>query len=517
MNDQLAVRPRVSQAIVSTDAMESLAPPYVPLSSDAEVPRLQRRRQEVFLSGSHFFQKTVTLLPLLVGDMVAVFCSFYAATAFLSLLVSSPIPASFWLEGLLVVGVFVLLGSFSGLYPATGASPVFELKHCVQTAFLAFGTLVFAEKFLAHLSVREFWGAFFGGAIAMLVVPIVRSAVRQLCSRTNWWGERAIVIGTGPQAQAIYRFYQRSPQRGLRPVGVVELPSEGSDLGALGTHSRWLGATSDIDARIGRHRAHWGIIVPDSEHSDVLKHCAAFRHVIVIATGASLPSLWTSSRECAGVTGFYFRDNLRSPLARGLKRTMDVVGSLLGLTIGLPIFVVAICWIKAKSPGPVFYSQNRVGQGGQVFRAWKFRTMVTNADEVLEHYLESDYSLREEWIMYQKLRNDPRVIPGVGGVLRRSSLDELPQLWNILKGDMSLVGPRPCMSNQTQLYGSTLPAYLRVRPGLSGLWQVSGRNHTSYEQRVRFDAYYVCNWSLWLDLYILARTVRTALLREGAF
>lgn len=521
MNDQLAVRPRVSQAIVSTDAMESLAPPYVPLSSGAEVPRLQRRRQEVFLSGSHFFQKTVTLLPLLVGDLIAVFGSFYAATAFLSLLVSSPIPVSFWLEGLLVVGVFVLLGSFSGLYPATGASPVFELKHCLQTAFLAFGTLVFAEKFLAHLSVREFWGAFVGGVIAMVVVPIVRSAVRQLCSRTNWWGERAIVIGSGSQSQAIYRFYQRSPQRGLRPVGVVELPSDRSDFSSPDIDFPCLGSASDVESLIRRHHAHWGIIAPDSEHrtelSDSLQHCTAFRHVIVVPTGIALPSLWTSSRECAGASGFYMRDNLRSPLARALKRAIDVVGAFIGLMVASPLFLIAALWIKLASPGPVFFGHERIGRGGCKFKAWKFRTMVPNAAQILDEYLERDPELRQEWFRDQKLKNDPRIIPGIGHFLRKWSLDEIPQLWNIFRGDMSLVGPRPIVTSEISRYRDAYGLYLRVTPGLTGLWQVSGRNNTTYDQRVRLDSYYVCNWSAWLDLYILTRTVKTILWREGAY
>jgi len=152
-----------------------------------------------------------------------------------------------------------------------------------------------------------------------------------------------------------------------------------------------------------------------------------------------------------------------------------------------------------------------------LFKAWKFRTMVINADQVLEDYLENDPDMRQEWIEYQKLQNDPRVISGIGSFLRKSSLDELPQLWNVMKGDMSLVGPRPCMTSQTSLYGSVLPLYQRVRPGITGLWQVSGRNKTTYDQRVRFDSYYVTNWSPWLDIYILIHTIKTIVLREGAY
>jgi lipopolysaccharide/colanic/teichoic acid biosynthesis glycosyltransferase len=143
--------------------------------------------------------------------------------------------------------------------------------------------------------------------------------------------------------------------------------------------------------------------------------------------------------------------------------------------------------------------------------------MVQNAQQILEEHLNSSKEARAEWEKDHKLKNDPRIIAGIGHFLRRTSLDELPQLWNVMKGDMSLVGPRPIVASEQIRYGEIQPLYLRVRPGLTGLWQVSGRNNTSYSDRVKLDAYYVRNWSLWLDYFILLRTVRTVLLREGSY
>ena len=165
----------------------------------------------------------------------------------------------------------------------------------------------------------------------------------------------------------------------------------------------------------------------------------------------------------------------------------------------LPLLLLVTILIKLDSPGPLFYGQQRLGQYGTPFVAWKFRTMVENADQVLENYLQANPVLRQQWDADHKLRYDPRVTT-IGRLLRRTSLDELPQLWNVLRGEMSLVGPRPIVGDEIERYAETYRLYTRVLPGLTGLWQVSGRNNISYPARVNLDAYYVRNWSVWLDI-----------------
>jgi lipopolysaccharide/colanic/teichoic acid biosynthesis glycosyltransferase len=164
----------------------------------------------------------------------------------------------------------------------------------------------------------------------------------------------------------------------------------------------------------------------------------------------------------------------------------------------------------------VFYGQWRIGYGGRRFRAWKFRTMVVNAEQQLEMHLANSPELRREWERDHKLRNDPRVT-AIGRFLRKTSLDELPQLANVLIGQMSLVGPRPIVEEEIVKYGDAFRLYLRVRPGLTGLWQVSGRNDTGYAQRVRLDMHYVRNWSPWLDIHLLARTIGVIAGQKGAY
>ena len=195
---------------------------------------------------------------------------------------------------------------------------------------------------------------------------------------------------------------------------------------------------------------------------------------------------------------------------------MDFALALCGTVLLLPWVALISAFIKLSSRGPVFYGQLRIGEGGQAFRAWKFRTMVENADEQLAHCLEANPELQVEWAATHKLRRDPRVTR-IGRFLRQTSLDELPQVWNVLWGEMSLVGPRPIVPEEVVKYGEEFDLYLKVRPGLTGLWQVSGRSDTTYSGRVAMDVHYVRNWSVWLDVYLLAKTVGVVLRRQGAY
>jgi Undecaprenyl-phosphate galactose phosphotransferase WbaP len=218
-----------------------------------------------------------------------------------------------------------------------------------------------------------------------------------------------------------------------------------------------------------------------------------------------------------GELGFELPQRLFHRRSAFFKRCLDILFSLTLLTLLLPLFLLLCAVINLTSRGPVFYGHTRYGRHGKEFKALKFRTMVQNAGEVLEEHFRLHPEDWVEWRRDHKLKDDPRVTR-IGKWLRRYSLDELPQMWNVLMGEMSLVGPRPIVQEEIRRYGSSgYDLYTRVLPGITGLWQVSGRNNTTYEERITFDEYYVRNWSIWLDAYILARTVRTVLLAEGAY
>jgi Undecaprenyl-phosphate galactose phosphotransferase WbaP len=201
---------------------------------------------------------------------------------------------------------------------------------------------------------------------------------------------------------------------------------------------------------------------------------------------------------------------------RVVKRTLDVLCVLAAVPVLVPLVLAVALLIKLTSPGSVFFSHRRIRRGGAFFSMWKFRTMCVNSTEVLEDYLSQHPAARAEWSKTHKLRHDPRITP-LGKFLRRYSLDEVPQVWNVLTGHMSLVGPRPIVAAEVERYKDSFDCYCRVKPGLTGLWQVSGRSELTYDQRVALDCNYVGNWSLRRDLVILLKTLPSVVNQDGAF
>jgi len=197
------------------------------------------------------------------------------------------------------------------------------------------------------------------------------------------------------------------------------------------------------------------------------------------------------------------------------KRCLDIVGAGAAIVVLSPLIIgIILCGFGSR--GPALFKHRRVGQGGKVFNCIKFRTMVPNADKVLQDLLDSNREIKEEWLRDHKLRDDPRVTR-MGRFLRRTSLDELPQLWNVLRGEMSLVGPRPVVPDELRRYGNKVTTFLSARPGITGLWQISGRNDTDYRRRVVLDVCYVRSRSFILDIYILLKTLPAVLARSGAY
>ncbi len=206
--------------------------------------------------------------------------------------------------------------------------------------------------------------------------------------------------------------------------------------------------------------------------------------------------------------------SLKAPVGRTCKRVLDIVAAALLLLLILPA-MLAIAMLVRRDGGPALFRHQRIGAGGRSFTCLKFRSMAPDADSMLASHLNSNPEAAAEWKASQKLRHDPRVTK-FGRIIRQTSLDELPQLFNVLCGDMSLVGPRPIVHSELMLYGAHAASYLLVRPGLTGLWQVSGRSDTSYERRIALDVSYVRTWSLWQDMAILMKTIPVVLLRSGA-
>jgi Undecaprenyl-phosphate galactose phosphotransferase WbaP len=351
--------------------------------------------------------------------------------------------------------------------------------------------------------------------LAMIITPGLRSVVRGVACRQSWWGVPVVMFHTGDESYEVLQELEMHPEFGLRPVAILSRTHIGRarcSLPILDLAQAAAVRAAGVDRAI--------IALPGAGSNrllqDLEKFESLFPRLTIVHSSAASYSLTVDARELAGLLALDIKRDLLLPFPRFIKRFID----LLIICFSLPLVSVAILvlsvLIKLESPGPVFYGQWRVGVGHSTFRIWKLRTMQVNGDELLQQALAKDASLREEWLRTRKLRCDPRVTR-VGRLLRKTSLDELPQIWNVLRGEMSLVGPRPILEEEIENYGLSFDLYCRVSPGLTGLWQVSGRNEISCRDRVRLDSYYVRNWSPWLDLYILARTAKVVLTGAGAY
>ncbi|HIC8273816.1 TPA: undecaprenyl-phosphate galactose phosphotransferase WbaP, partial [Klebsiella michiganensis] len=242
-----------------------------------------------------------------------------------------------------------------------------------------------------------------------------------------------------------------------------------------------------------------------------------YRYVSVIPTlrGMPLDSTDMSFIFSHEVMIFRVQQNLAKWSSRILKRLFDIIGSSTIIILLSPLLFYISRKVK-KDGGPAIYGHERIGKGGKPFKCLKFRSMVINSKEVLENLLANDIAAKQEWDATFKLKNDPRITK-IGAFLRRTSLDELPQLFNVLRGEMSLVGPRPIITAELERYNEEVDYYLLSKPGMTGLWQVSGRSDVDYETRVYLDAWYVKNWSMWNDVAILFKTVGVVLKKDGAY
>jgi Undecaprenyl-phosphate galactose phosphotransferase WbaP len=405
-----------------------------------------------------------------------------------------------------MLGVFLILFALSGLYPGVPINPISELQKvagAVAIVFMIMGVVIFMTHSAAVWSRALFLVACPLSAIA---VVLGRNATRHLLGRKEWWGFATVVIGTSQAARAASDSLGSMPWLGLKITSSVDTNEPASNDSLDGLH-----APLSMPADLCKGPIHYAIVaMTDGSVREISRivdrYGSSYKHILFIQDVSGMSSLCLTSRDIGGLLGLEVHQNLLLYFPIIIKRILDLVIIFSSFVFLLPFFLLIGLAIKLDSSGPIIYGQRRIGRGNKHFTAWKFRTMVTNADVVLQEYLNRRPELKEEWKQNHKLHHDPRITK-VGKILRRASLDELPQLWNVLQGEMSLVGPRPIVDNEVMKYGTSFALYCKVRPGMSGLWQVSGRSRIGYARRVQLDEYYVRNWSVWLDLYVLARTI----------
>ncbi|MCR5563877.1 MAG: undecaprenyl-phosphate galactose phosphotransferase WbaP [Desulfovibrio sp.] len=402
-----------------------------------------------------------------------------------------------------------VLAAFLGLYPLITLPAPHEIRRLATVATLLYALIlgmVFMNQSSDELS-RFIIGA--GWFLSLFTLPVMRALCRNRFARRSWWGTPLLILDHGKTASHLWHDLKRHPERGLNPVDIFDLPDDPKTLEAQlsGLARRWPGAIAMVVQHPGEGAGLDFV-------SEVNRHFS--RVLLVPAFGKGFRVQWLSPCDLGYIVGLQLRQNLHDTWRICLKRAIDLLVCIAFMPLLLLIGAVFALLIVCDNPGPVLYRQGRIGRNGKSIGVYKFRTMVRNADAVLKEMLEKNPQLAEEWKKDQKLRRDPRVTR-VGAFLRKTSLDELPQLINVVTGDMSLVGPRPIVEGEREKYGPVFDEYCRVRPGITGLWQVSGRNDTTYAERVAYDHYYINNWSVWMDVWILCRTVPVVLTGYGAY
>lgn len=403
-----------------------------------------------------------------------------------------------------------------GLYPGYMLGPVERLRRRMLATIAVFGGLVAWDNIVSR-------GVFSRGvllatfAFALILPPLVETAVRTWLVKHGRWGIPVVILGAGAAGCAIAKTLRAEPQLGLNPVAYLDNRADSWNRMAEGIPV--LGPLDlAADLRQGAEAA--VIALADLAKADaaVLLAELNFPRVIVIPDLAGAASMWVTARDLGGCLGLEIKRNLMIRRNHTLKMLMDRLIALPLFLATLPSVIVAAVWVKLVSRGPAFYQQKREGFDGKPIAVWKLRTMYADGDRILESWFEAHPEDRAHWLRHFKLRRDPRVLPVIGTLLRRTSLDELPQLWSVLKGEMSLVGPRPLPDYHLRQFTSEFRSLrTRVLPGLTGLWQVSARGDADLELHQALDTFYIRNWSPWLDLYILARTFSAVIFARGAY
>ena len=407
-----------------------------------------------------------------------------------------------WPVGLAFTALNAVFRLYHGnaLYPAAPVSPIEELRRLFASAtFTHLGVIAFLAL---SRQTTEFYSRaviVISGALTAMLAQPVRNLARALLFRLRVGQIPVVLAGGGAAAGHVVRALAADAYMGFRIVRVFE-----HDFRDVVPQARQLGVKVLVacqDERVFR--------------AQIEEFTSWFTFIEYMPTAEAFPVFGAQPVSFGGVGGLEMVNQRRMKAMRLEKATLDFILSVLAFVCFLPLFAIIPVLVKLTSRGPVFYKARRLGKGGCPIRVWKFRSMYRDADERLKSILDSDQALKAEFAANFKLAHDPRVTP-FGRFLRKTSLDEIPQLFNVFSGEMALIGPRPIVEEEVAYYGKAYPVFSSVKPGITGLWQASGRSDTDYARRVALDTYYVLNWSPWLDLWILFRTVGAVLFMRGA-
>jgi Undecaprenyl-phosphate galactose phosphotransferase WbaP len=420
----------------------------------------------------------------------------------------------------LVVALSVAIFAFHGLYPGIGLNAVQHIRRLSRSITFAYLVLT-ASMILAKDRWANSRGVFFlSWMFALALVPTGRWLANYFLADRTWWRVQVVILGAGKTAHAVIRNLRENRVLAFHPALCLD---DDPQKHGICEGVPVVGSLTKAKALAEQHQISYAIVampgIPRDRLIIYLREWAKiFPHILIVPDLFGVGSMWVSPHDLGGVLGLKLKNQLLNPLNRVIKRTVDLLVAGVGIIIAAPIIALSALWIKAVSPGAAFYRQKREGRDGNPIYILKLRTMYPDADSMLQRLLDESPQARAQWNQFCKLPDDPRILPGIGRFLRRASLDELPQIINILRGDMSLVGPRPFPAYHNNRFDEDFRKLrLQVTPGLTGLWQIKARSDGNLDVQESLDSYYVRNWSLWLDLYILIRTVRAVINTHGAY
>jgi Undecaprenyl-phosphate galactose phosphotransferase WbaP len=414
--------------------------------------------------------------------------------------------------------VFILVFQVMRLYPGISLAPAEELRRFCIGSFLSHGAIILSRiiEYMVWDSINTAFIISF--AFSTIILLTARSATHWFLHKTRLGGIPTVIYGSGSTGKLVADCLKDSIRTGYVPVLILDDNPEGADEcdGIPVIHDTSIGPEI-----VKRYNIKMAIVAMQEFDANKIKKLlntsvSAFRYNVLIPSFFNVTNIFMSVRDFNGVLGLDNSNKFMLFWNLGIKRFFDLAFVLLGGLLILPFLLFIALLVKITSAGPVLYRQKRIGQNGKYFNVYKFRSMFQDADKQLEKLLESDPAIREEWEKNYKLQKDPRVT-GLGKILRQTSFDEFPQLINIIKGEMSLVGPRPIVDEEIEKYGEDYNRIFSIRPGLTGLWQVSGRSDINYSDRVAYDTYYLQSWSVWLDLWIIFKTFGVVLKGKGAY
>ena len=366
----------------------------------------------------------------------------------------------------------------------------------------------------SRMFIAVFW------ILSFILLVVFRYIVKKILEKYQLLQIPVLIIGAGKTAELLVQGIKNDAGMGYKIIGLLE--DNQVEQGILENYPV-LGKFSDAEQVIAKYNInHVFIAAPGLEQGKLTKLIYKVQPlvksmgVIPNLVGIPMGGIEAESLFNEKLMLLRLKNNLARPINRWIKTIFDYVLTITGTIAISPILIVIALWIYKDSPGPVIFKHRRIGKNGKEFNCYKFRSMCVDAKEKLEQLLKTDPEAKAEWEKDFKLKNDPRITKS-GVFLRKTSLDELPQIFNVLKGEMSLVGPRPIIKDEMIRYGEYINDYLMVKPGITGMWQVSGRSDTNYKQRVQLDSWYVRNWSIWLDAMLLWRTGKTVLSKKGAY